>query len=936
MISKPLLTVVVPVYNAKSTLAQTIESVIHQNLNFSNHIELILVNDGSTDTSASICRRYETEYSENVKYIEKINDGVSSARNMGLLSASGKYIHFLDSDDLISKNFYTESVKFLSSNPKLIDFVASKIKFFEASINSHPNNYKFKKDRIIDVDRDPDNPIMHVSSCVFIRDSLHGFRFDENLRIAEDAKFIADVLLAKRAYGVLRDSTLYYRKRNDGSSAINGQFTNKDFYTVTPHSFYEHLLDSWAQSGGLTDYAQSEILYDLSWRLGQKVQTVLDDDEENSYKKTIADIAKRLDDRIILTKRGLDIHHRLYLLDLKHGKSWRSRLNFIDDNYELDGIKILNVSEDKVYVDFIHDKGSGVYKIEGYTEYGAISPKDKLCLRVNGNVYTTRSVLRAQLRKTFLGEVVYSGGAFEVEFQIEENLVMQELAFCMQLSNGCSAKLLIQTGPFSGMTVLPYTYSNKGKLVFRKERGRLFVYQNSRINRIKFELTYLAIICLNWRLRTVREQVSKLRRYNLRFLSWKERAFEVAKPGLILAEAILMIPRALALRLIYGAIHNRSRKPLWLISDRGMAAGDNGEAFFRHILGRDDGYADVRFVISRKSKDYDRLQKLAPGKILNQDSFRYKVMFLLADKVISSQADVEVTNPFIRQYDHYADLFDFDFIFLQHGVIRHDLSDWLNRFNKNITLFVTSAEVERKSILQEPYYYSPEQVVLTGLPRFDRLASDPARKLILAPTYRKDLARLKTNKNGARPYDHLFKESAYFEYYNRLMNDVRIVETLEKNDMMGELYLHPVFSAQTVDFIENDRFKVKDFPYDYATALREGDLLVSDYSSVVFDFAYIKKPIIYAQFDRDKFFEGHLYKKSEFFSDQHDGFGPICHDYESTVAEIIRTIEGGSVMSPKYLERVDRFFYKTDRNNSQRVYEAIVDFDKGKYSTIDL
>jgi hypothetical protein len=171
-------------------------------------------------------------------------------------------------------------------------------------------------------------------------------------------------------------------------------------------------------------------------------------------------------------------------------------------------------------------------------------------------------------------------------------------------------------------------------------------------------------ILLNWRLNTAKAQLKKLMSRNLDQLSFKARVFEILKPWLFVAEAVAMIPRAFLLRTSYYIVKPFKKRPIWLISDRGTAAGDNGEALFKYIMNRDDCPADVYFVISKKSKDLGRLQSI--GKVIYQEGLGYKLKFLLADKIIASQADVETTNPFIRQLDHYVDLFNFDFVFLHH------------------------------------------------------------------------------------------------------------------------------------------------------------------------------------------------------------------------------------------------------------------------------
>lgn len=93
---------IIPVYNIEKYIAECIESVLNQTL---DSIEIIIVDDGSSDTSGEICQRYAKEY-PNIKYIKKINEGVSIARNLGLSNATGEFVHFLDSDDTIDNDFY--------------------------------------------------------------------------------------------------------------------------------------------------------------------------------------------------------------------------------------------------------------------------------------------------------------------------------------------------------------------------------------------------------------------------------------------------------------------------------------------------------------------------------------------------------------------------------------------------------------------------------------------------------------------------------------------------------------------------------------------------------------------------------------------------------------------------------------------------------------
>ena len=100
---KYVFSVVMAVYNVEDYLREAVESLVNQTIGF-EHIQLILVDDGSTDGSGKICDEYKKKYPSNIVVIHKENEGVSTARNVGLPHVMGKYINFLDSDDTLDAN----------------------------------------------------------------------------------------------------------------------------------------------------------------------------------------------------------------------------------------------------------------------------------------------------------------------------------------------------------------------------------------------------------------------------------------------------------------------------------------------------------------------------------------------------------------------------------------------------------------------------------------------------------------------------------------------------------------------------------------------------------------------------------------------------------------------------------------------------------------
>uniref|UniRef100_UPI00055AF27F CDP-glycerol glycerophosphotransferase family protein n=1 Tax=Butyrivibrio sp. AE3009 TaxID=1280666 RepID=UPI00055AF27F len=110
----------------------------------------------------------------------------------------------------------------------------------------------------------------------------------------------------------------------------------------------------------------------------------------------------------------------------------------------------------------------------------------------------------------------------------------------------------------------------------------------------------------------------------------------------------------------------------------------------------------------------------------------------------------------------------------------------------------------------------------------------------------------------------------------------------------------------------------------------EAELIVTDYSSAIFDFAYLRKSIIYYQFDGDEYYQNNPFTKKGFFDYEKDGFGPVVKDYSILTNMLIEMADKGCALDEVYRERMDRIFAFNDKNSCERTYKKIVELLSNK------
>lgn len=381
--------------------------------------------------------------------------------------------------------------------------------------------------------------------------------------------------------------------------------------------------------------------------------------------------------------------------------------------------------------------------------------------------------------------------------------------------------------------------------------------------------------------------------------------------------------QVIKLRNLYFNEKKTKKRPIWLFMDRIDKADDNGEAFFRYVISQKPD-ADCYFVISKESPDYAKLSKL--GKVIDAMSDEHRLLLLLADYIFTSQLNGWVENPFGDKEEYFRDLYhQAKVVFLQHGVTKDNQTKWLNRFNQNLYAVVTSSYMEKKAFLENQYHYKEAQIWNVGMPRLDLLYSTKPKYILFMPTWRQSVMeqRIDVESDTYKWYPkNGFTESNYCKSYSAVLSDEHFIKECEAKGYTIVFMPHPIVQPYIDKFNILPSVKVFEYETNWRELFAESYVMITDYSSVAFDFAYLKKPIIYFQFDRKEFFESHTYKQG-YFDYKSMGFGKIVKCKKQLIKEIRACMDNGFSMDEKYQIRVEKFYTFMDKECCRRLYEKL-------------
>ena len=837
--------VVSAVYNVAPYLDAFFESLTRQTLDFETGVELIVVDDGSTDRSWEIIAKWRRRYPENIVQLRKENGGQASARNLGLRYATGRWVTFLDPDDFVAPDYFAEVERVLAAAGTPPAFVSCNFVFYDESTkapsDTHPLRYRFARGpQRVDFAKPTRHIQLSAPTAFFDAQVIarHSLAFGETIRPSfEDAHFVNTYLLhvRDRAAEFVPSARYFYRKRRNGTSTLDTAWDHPGLFGIVLEDGVLALMRSWrAQTGSVPVFVQRTVLYHLLW-----------------YFKRLINAEQRI--------AFLSPAQKMRFIALLHECFAQIDAATIND-FELAGIwffhrvgllatfKAQEPPHQIVYVDAI-DFGRRLFKLR----YFCGAP-DKESFRLDD--HDSRPAFETVRTHTFVGAPF-----------VRERIVWLPLR------------------PHSTLTV-----------VLGGKEARLSL--NSKQHPALPMTDVLAHFAAARRAPKAAPR------------SRSER----------LARAVAWLASRPAVQRRYG--------DAWVLMDRDVQADDNAEHLYRHLRAAHPE-VNARFVLARGSHDWKRLKREG-FRLVPFGSLRHTLLMLNASHLIASHIDRYVLDAVPAS--RFPGRLRYRLTFLQHGVTKDDLSDWFN--TKEIDCLVTASPQEYASIAGSGtrYKFSARETALTGFPRHDALvahAGESAERVILImPTWRAGLAGTPRRGTFKRRLNTSFTESAYFREWNALIASPALAAMVAQFGYRVQFYPHANIAAYASCFDLPPHCELVTHPAgSIQDVFRRAAVMITDYSSVAFEFALLRRPVVYFQFDREAVFNGaHIYRQG-YFDYERDGFGPVCATREEALSALQSLLARGARPAQVYAARAASFLPLRDGGCCERTYRAIATLD---------
>ncbi len=887
--------VIVPYIEAGDLILKTADSIDRQKRVDTRSIELLVI-DASPEQDAE---KRLGEY-PNIRVIPFKGANEAEAYNKALENLSSDFAVFVRAGDVFGSHYFMNALK----GVKKYTFSAP----MRFCINPVYTRYKYisrtnlplkNQNAPADIRQNPSFLQMELDGNLIKSEVLKQYPADPKLRY----EYFHDVMLRLQ-----KDHPTYFAMGEGSFNSFMPLSDDSAYFVPSNHiEWYKGSVDEFLMplsereklsDGTLPYYIQYYLMYAVSARflanMNNRNKRNMSEEELNEFLNSCKELLDRIDDTMVLNAGkykalGYSEEAAEMFYMLKHDKTLYTMPQHLSQGSEdvvLDcdsvviarlqgqrvGLHVLDYCDGKLLLDGSFRQVFNLNNIELY----AVWNDKKLSLEDNDRYSLTK----------YFGISAYKKFTFRLELPIDDSLNKQKLSFFAEYGNTIvplQFSYLHHWAKFSAKPTGGYWRFNKYMATIEQNRD-LIIEPASKGKTLKHELKYLPGVFME----------SK-RTFITRMEYWLTRPFY-------------------------------KNKRIWLMYDKLYKGGDSSEYMFRYCKDKKDGITRY-YIIDKDTSDYRQMKKdgLHPVKT---GSIKHKMAFLNADIALITNSQTFPFNGYSLDKSRFIrDLCNFPTMCLQHGLSVQKCAMAQQRIIDNTRMYFIASKYEEKNLNNHVYGYKDTGILkMTGIGRYDGLINNDQKQILITPTWRMYNAMPVTTSEGEqRSYNPEFKNTVYYRIYNDLINNQKLIETAKRTGYAIKYLLHPILSAQVDDYTPDPYVEVISSVGDmsYEKILTESSLMVTDYSGVQFDFAYMKKPLVYFHPDE---LPAH-YDDGGFFYDTM-GFGEICTTSDMLVDTLCEYMENGCKMKPEYIARVDDFYHYDDHNNCERIYNEIMKFQQ--------
>lgn len=902
MTQNATISLVVPFYNNAQLFSTTLDSILAQSVLetlVKGALEVILVDDGSTDGTAALAAAF-AEANPFARVITQSNSGVGAARNAGLDAANGKYITFLDAEDLLPPTALERMLTAIKRSGA--DLVVGGMSTFPKRTRWTWAPDLAEGERVLSSVAEAPRLLQNRSVCnkLFRTARLReGSRFPEDVAF-EDAYVSLPQLLRASAIHLVPDVVYIHR--------TPVRHVAGDAHLVPASGYFDVLtmIEAVRRAVPGLDPERAGALAQVELQQSREyvhfAHRYLDETTLRTFFDRATQIFAELEPATV-DRDWIALNFRISFASVAL-RNWAS---FISPDHS---VKSLSVKKNGgIYADI---PGLEVEHWKQILRLAGISA------RADGLTAAPGENARFQIRMTTDG------------LDVTEQLM--RLTPKIMAGKG-TKKVALEPVPESRQS------SDAGVVRFEAEapvrqwpQGTwpLEVSLMSPTSKNQRVIPVASTIGMDMSSRSFRQDdiifqavVGEQRRLLIRIRKGKNVAAKwmVRSVGSDLVNFVRRRPFSgwKLLRLITMPFFRH--RTITLICERTDTAQDNGFHLFRAMRTAEKP-ADAYYVIAASSPQRSRVTPF--GNVLDYDSFRHKLYLLHARTLVSSNSINSYLIPRSWNLGAYRSHFAYRLahrrVYLRHGVSLADIGWIHDRSRSGLDVILSTNERERADVEKTTGY--GRETALTGLPRFDALVrGEDQRQVLVMPTWRRWLVAASSSREAVDP--GTFDGSEYQAFFDALLADERLIAALHQYDYTLKFYPHYGVASYFAGITGRDERVevVTDLSQDLQETLKASSMMVTDFSSVAVDAGYLGIPIVYAQFDEEDFFEFH-YKRG-WMDYRKDGFGPVTTTLDQTVDAIIGYLATECAREPEYSDRIPAFFAHHDTNNTARVIERI-------------